>query len=49
MILVKSTRNKIFLEILEDYKGVGLKNFQLIEQKLEICFWPNFPLFREFR
>ena len=42
IILDKSTRNKIFLEFSGDYNGVCLKNFQLIEQKLENTFLVNF-------
>ena len=37
-ILDKSGKNKIFLDILEDYNGVCLKNFQRVEQKLENAF-----------
>ena len=43
----KSTRNKIFLEILEDYNGVCLKKIQRIEQKLENAFLTKFPIFFE--
>ena len=44
MILDKNTRNKIFLEILGDYNGVCLKNFQRIEQKLENAFLAKFSI-----
>ena len=45
IILDKSTRSKIFLEILADYNGVCLKNFKRIEQKLENAFLAKFPIF----
>ena len=41
-------RNKIFLEILGDYNGVCLKNFQRIEQKLENAFLAKFSIFGNF-
>ena len=39
-------RNKIFVEISEDYNGVCLKkNFQRMEQKLENAFLAKFSIF----
>ena len=44
IILDKSARNKIFLEFL-DYNGVCLKNFQQMQQKLEISFSAKLSFF----
>ena len=44
----KSSENKIFLDILEDYNSVCSKNFQQMQQKLENAFWPNFQFFENF-
>ena len=44
-ILYKSSKNKIFPEILGDYNGVSLKNIQRMEQKLEKSFFSNFFIF----
>ena len=44
IILDKSTRNKIFLELLGDI-GVCLKIFQRKEQKLENAFFHSFENF----
>ena len=45
IILDKSRKNKIFSEILEEYNGVCLKNFQQMQQKLENAFLANFSIF----
>ena len=42
IFLDKSSGNKFFSEILEDYNGVGLKNFRRMEQKLENAFFAKF-------
>ena len=48
-ILDKSSKNKMFLEILDDYNGVCLKIFQRIEEKSENASWDKYSIFSEFR
>ena len=45
IILDKNTRNKIFFEILEDYNGICLKNFQRIQKELENAFSAKISIF----
>ena len=45
-ILDKSIRNKIFLEVLEDYNGVHVRNLQRMDQKLENAFCQTFHFFK---
>ena len=38
IILDKNSKNKIFLEILEDYSGICLRSFQRMQRNLEYAF-----------